>query len=471
MSQIAMPEWIQRQDRPGAAWTVQEGQPIRGDAWTEMVGRVMRVPTGEDGTSRVIRAHEMMHSKVSPWTNMNGDSFGVSNESIIAAEEYRVNTLIGVAGFDLDELRDGSEGTSGKRYGENKDWNGTVIYTAALAGTKACADFIRGMKTTNPEQAEAAREVEKAVVKMWTQIAKQFVYGGGRGRKALTPSALAAGARIIGSTSPTATKEGVLPDGYVRFTIPLARLLDGFMIREDENDPGETVNVEDVKEVARAGSSGHYAAMILDTDVVLSRRVDGSLGRKRIASATGRNPRHMSRLLTDPERRVFDRKVKGKGGIVLIDQSGSMRLTEKNLWDIIEAAPGCTIIGYSHRPGSTTTPNVWVLAERGKVCEKLREGNGGNGVDGPAIKFAATKRRGNEPFIWVCDGMVTDSEDQNSDLLAEKAARLVVRHGIHMAYNVDDAVAVLKKAATGRLAPNAVGEISRTKAWRENGRG
>lgn len=470
-AEMPMPEWLARRDREMGAWTVQVGAPVRGDAWTNLTDNVIRVPVGNDGASRVIRAHELVHARVSPQNLIDHETrFGITDTSIRAAEEFRVNTLVGAAGFNLDDLRDGSETQWGKRRAESEDWNGMVTDIAAMAGTKAAADYIRGVKGVNEDLAKAIREVEKAIVEEFNKIARGYVRARGRGRKAITPDARVRACKVIGSTD-TDDENPDLPHGYVRFTIPLARLLDSMLVHPEgeTGEEQEAPTAEEVKEATKTtATNGRWAPMILDRDVVLSRRVSGRLGRKRVAAATGKNPRRIDRMLVDPERRIFDRKVKGTGGIVVIDQSGSMHLSESDLWKIIEAAPGCTIIGYSHRPGSKSTPNVWVLAERGKVCETIREGNGGNGVDGPAIKFAATKRRSGEAFIWVCDGAVTNENDGHSPNLNEKAAALVLKHGIHMVYNVDQAIKALETAQTKRLPVQAVGNVSGTVVWRKH---
>lgn len=470
----AMPEWLARNDRPQGPWLVQEGAARRGEAWTNLYERRMRVPYGDDTVARVIRAHEMMHARVSPENWSVSDDLHISEMSARAAEEFRVNTLVGVAGFDIESLCDGSEANAGRRDGEVGDWNNMVVNVAAMAGSKACKDYLRGLKATNADMAASAREIEKAVIKTWTDLAMPFVTTRGRGRKALTQAAKERAAKIIGSTTPD--PETGLPQGFMTYTVPLARMLDSLLKHEsgvtngngeDDGDEQE-MTLEDVKEVVGEGQRGKFARLILDHDVVLSKRVNGNLGRRRVAANIGRNPRRIHRMLVDPDRRVFDRKVRGKGGIVLIDQSGSMRLSEDDISAMIEAAPGCTIIGYSHRPGSTTIPNAWVLAERGKVTEEVRSGNGGNGVDGPAIRFAATKRRSGEPFIWVCDGMVTDGiNDQYHQNLGEQCARLVVRHGIQQVASVAQAIEALETAVNGRNKTAAVGYVADTKAWRE----
>ena len=450
----AMPEFITRNDIEPRAWSVDEGAPVRGDAWTDMRVAKMRVPFGADETSRVVRAHELMHAKVSPINGVALAEFanaqGLSNEAIVSAEEFRVNALLGNQGFNIDALSDGSESKAGKIIGENGDWNGMIRFMASTAGTKSGNDFIRGMKTASPEMAEQARELQKLMMKFFRTEKKK---------------------RTIHKIASTLLDKNGLPYGFNKFTLPLATVLQSLMKNEGAGGEPSEHDSEDlpkVKEVAN-GNGGMFARLI-EKQVPKPRHIDGKLGRKRIATNIGRNPRRINRMLTDPEMRIFDRHAKGKGGIVLIDQSGSMRLSDEDIDNIIAQAPGCVIIGYSHQPGSTTVPNVWVIADRGKVAETVPSGNGGNGVDGPAIRFAQAKRRNGEPFIWVCDGYVTDGKgDQFYDNIGNECASLVKKHNIHMVGTVEDAVLSLRKVAKGeRLGARAIGPLAQTKVWQES---
>lgn len=455
-TQAAMPEWLHRRDDDPSAWEVQTGQPVRGDAWTNITDRKMRVPFGVDERSRLVRAHEMMHAKVSPKI-MHPGMFRVWNideEVIRSAEEFRVNMLTGVAGFDLNHLADGSESNTGKILGQTNDWNAAVTFMAAIAGTKAATDFRRGMRTSNPEMEQKIAVVEKGLKKMWRKHLK-------------------ASPKKIGHTAPMSVDvddEGgtvEAPYGFITFTRQYADFIQRFIVRPgEEGDGGEgdedgVPDLEDIKDRAREGENGAFGRLI-ELHLPKPKKVDGRIGRKRVAANIGRNPRRMGRMLTDPEKRVFDKRVKGQGGVVLIDQSGSMRLSDDDIWAIIKAAPGCVIIGYSHRPGSVSTPNIWVIADRGSVADSLPEGNGGNGVDGPAIQFAAKRRRPGEPFIWVCDGIVTDgAHDRAIDALEKQCATLVARHGIHMVESVAGAVQALQSASGGkRLPTKAVGRVA-----------
>jgi hypothetical protein len=442
-AQQAHPEFLSRNDVAPRKWNVQEGAPQRGDAWTDMRIAKMRVPFGADELSRTVRAHELMHAKVSPTKSEAFEALDIRHDCIIGAEEFRVNMLVGHQGFDLKVLADGSESNVGKHLGKNNDWNGVVRFMASIAGTKSAQDFLRGLKTTNPDFEKNAREIQKVLLKRWRQTVKRD--------------------RGVKEIASTVEIDG-MPFGFRSFTLSIARFLESLMIHEGaEGAPDEFGNdeVPDVAKVAK-GNAGQFAKLIED---VLPKpcKVDGRLGRKRVATNIGKNPRRINRMLVDPEKRVFDRRARGRGGIVVIDQSGSMRLSTDDIWRIIESAPGCVIVGYSHSPGTKTVPNVWVLADRGTVVESVRKGNGGNGVDGPALRFALAKRRNNEPVIWVCDGMVTDgANDSEFANLTAECASIVTANGIHMVCDVDDAVKALERVARGEKLPTqGIGEVRR----------
>jgi hypothetical protein len=451
---IAMPEFIVRDEYASDTWVVEKGSPVRGQAWAELDARRLRVPYGEDAASRIIRAHELMHVRVSPLDTANAvQSFdGLDAESVIAAEEFRVNALLQRAGFDTNDLRDGSESTAGERLTERGDWTEAVRFMGATAGTKAGADFLRGVKKVDPEWAKGLGEIQKAM--------KKFI------RKA--------GTKSLGSVS---LDDQGRPSGFTHFTQGLARIIQvADEAGKPDPDTGEEkeIDAEEIKSkvgnrsTTRAASSGKFAVPVIDP-IPLTRRVAGHMGRKRIATNVGRNPRRINRMLVDPERRVFDRKIKGKGGVVIIDQSGSMHLDDDDLWAILSAAPGCTVIGYSHSPGSVGQPNIWVLAQDGKVCAKIRRGNGGNGVDGPALELAIKKRKTKtDPLIWVCDGIVTDDRDRGDEALTEACAKIVVREKIHMVNTPTEAVKALQEVKSGkRLGVTATGLVAHSEAWRK----
>ncbi|MFM7126343.1 MAG: hypothetical protein ACKOYO_05740, partial [Actinomycetota bacterium] len=63
----------------------------------------MQVPTGDDETSRCVRAHELMHAKVSPTSIWIPDDVDhLDSATVVAAEEFRINMLIKSVGFAVD---------------------------------------------------------------------------------------------------------------------------------------------------------------------------------------------------------------------------------------------------------------------------------------------------------------------------------------------------------------------------------
>lgn len=468
---VAMPEWLARRDVQNGAWEVQRGEAKRGEAWTNQRDRVMRVPFGGDETNRVIRAHEMTHARVSPVNAVLGMELGFSEGSIRAAEEFRVNSLVRVAGFDIDMLVDGSENIAGQRLAQMNDIEGMVQSIAAMANTKGAAAFLRGVKTVDEDLSKALREVEKAVIKTWAKPARRS------GDNAV--------AKKFGSTRPC-TSEGWenYNAGYRDFTIPLAKMLDSIIdaLTPDPEDEGdeengdaneENKNENEAKKPkdrvgdAISGRHGRWGNLIFDREVRLTKTMYGSLGRKRVATNVGRNPRRMNRMLTDPQRRIFDRTVRGIGGVVLIDQSGSMALSVEDVEKMMEASPGCTIIGYSHRARSTDVPNIWVLAENGRRVAEVRKGSGGNGVDGPAVRYAVAQARRGEPIVWVCDGCVTSGDDdkiyENLDI---ECAKLVVKNRIYMAEDVKTGIEALHRVAKREKLPTRMVGNVKSRAYR-----
>jgi hypothetical protein len=180
----------------------------------------------------------------------------------------------------------------------------------------------------------------------------------------------------------------------------------------------------------------------------MSITVPGAIGRKRVASNMGRNPRRMHRLLTDPDKRIFDKYVKAIGGVVLIDCSGSMRLSKEDVRDIMLAAPGCTVIGYSGSY-SKHRDNTFILGEKGKICNELPRFWGGNGNDLPAIQYAVSLRQNSKtPVIWVTDGMVYRPAG-GGEYDQRECAAYAQKNRVHMEHSPQQAVNFLNGLKKG----------------------
>ena len=183
--------------------------------------------------------------------------------------------------------------------------------------------------------------------------------------------------------------------------------------------------------------------------VVRSLTVQGAIGRKRVASETGRNPRRIHRLISDPQRRIFDKYVKASGGVVVIDLSGSMSLSKDQVRDIMLASKGCTIIGYSG--GRHDLPNTFILGDKGKICDEIPDVAGGNLCDLSVMEYAITKKQNAKaPVLWVTDGMTYKAGYGGRGWTDElECCKFAIKHRIHMEYTPDDAVSYLKGLQKG----------------------
>ena len=149
-----MPELIRRKDGANdepAEWEIQPCAAERGAPMTGLLPRVMLVPVQDFELDRVIRAHEMMHAKVSPGNRKPWVDRGVATDrALVVAEEARVNFLTAKAGFDLDVLEDGTEMNAGERIAARIDWAEAVYFTAAISGCGGLNKYLVGIRRHKP---------------------------------------------------------------------------------------------------------------------------------------------------------------------------------------------------------------------------------------------------------------------------------------------------------------------------------
>jgi hypothetical protein len=466
-----LPEMLGRKDKDAGEWRVDTCAPVRGKPMTNVVTKHMVVPVGDEQIDRVIRAHEMAHARFSPAEDFpKWIARGIATESALTVvEEVRVNFLIKKAGFDVDLLADGSEKASGVRIAEQADWTQAVYIAVGYSICGGGKDFITGVRRVNPAWAKTLREIIKAVEK---EFVKAFKTG------------------TLGSTE-VDPRHGLAPFGFAhteRIAEWVDRLANPPQEDEDETEKGDTEKGEtkdgegEPKKEKKDGAKGNGATdqpakadpkkvrptdadkgsgvvpswgnLIIGT-LPLTRKAHGGLGRKRTACNMGRNPRRIGNALADPEKRVFDRYKKGNGGIVLIDGSGSMSFSHKDILDITEASAGCTVAVYS-ADRNNVKPNLLIIAQNGKMVDKLPERNGGNGVDGEAIRWAIKQRkRASTPIVWITDGHVHGLGNNGQyggyhDILAQDCIKEVLKHKVFMALNVEQGLAVLNQLKVGK---------------------
>lgn len=447
------PEFLERDDVEPGTWDVRPSHVPRVDIERHR----MDAPLGTDPHSRALRAELLMRAKVSPAQGfpLPYDIHPLAPKVIEACESVRINYLLQHAGVK-HEIDTRTATMNIDRAVASKDIDTLVNLTVRYHGTKAGKSVGRAIKAASdkygsPQINEFIKALRKTVSNVTYNWDANWV-----------KNDLADTNQIDLHTEYYEEEDEYettcVPSGYnysVRLANAVARFLSAAARRgispSEEGDPN--------KGVPEAGDMPEDFAELSVEILPMPERVAGRMGRRRAATNVGINPRRAHRYYSDPERRIFDRRVKGIGGVVLIDQSGSMSLSTDEIWEVIKASPGCTIIGYSH--GRSSAYNCWVLAENGKVVSEVRDGNGGNGVDGPALLFALSKRKKGEPLVWVCDGQVTDRNDSYNDSLANWCARVVANHNVHMVNDVPEAVEALKLVRTGHKLPmRATGPIN-----------
>lgn len=161
----------------------------------------------------------------------------------------------------------------------------------------------------------------------------------------------------------------------------------------------------------------------------------GRMGRRKVRSAEGKFPTHIERLVTDPERRIFSRKTRSLGAVVVVDCSGSMAWDDDDLASVVDLTAGATVLCYSTgNDASEAEPNAWIVARNNLRVRHLPEFPGGNGCDGPALLYAAQvlRQRSSNPIVWVSDQRVTGRGDSLSSVLRAETDALVRRYGIRV---------------------------------------
>lgn len=480
----AEPEWLGRNDADNGRWVVSECNPRRGEPMTAIAERIMRVPVMNTELARVIRAHEMMHAKVSPL----GDSFQqwidrgfASEKAMTVVEELRVNFLIQQQGFDAkNHLADGGETADGERFANTNDWQGAVHMAIATAGTASNKLFLNGVRRHNRMWGESLADISKRAVKEMQKAYKTNTLASTAidTRTGLFPFGFSHTERIaewidrLASISPEELHEGEEGESQEG--------ADGETNEGEEKEPTKVAHTNKGRGRPRKGTGkrltsitpGEITHRIPQWSELKIERLNmplatkGNIGKKRTASNIGRSPRRMHRLITDPQMRVFDKVTRGSGGVVVIDASGSMNFTHEQIRKIVENAPGATVLSYSEMGGDA--PNAYILADKGRMVKDLPKQSCGNGVDFPALEWAVKNRqRNNSPIIWVTDGGVCGSNASFSNVLAMQCINFCKKHNIVVVPFVEEAITELRKMKNGGKPESRYPEMLRM-AWKES---
>lgn len=467
MKHIAEPEWLGREDTENGEWQVEDCEPRRGIPATSIITKEMRAPSQDTEQARVIRAHEMVHAKVSPageWEQWQQRKIA-SKEALVAVEELRVNLLCKKAGFLVDEyLTDGGETADGERLACTEDWKNAVYMAVATAGTASNKPFLTGVRRHNRLWGTALLDISKRALK---EMEKAYALGRLASTEVHKRTGLAPYGfiytekiaewidRIAGMDPPQ--EEQSEDDGSESQDGDSGESDKNSSKREHSNKFTEKELEKQVKEKLRSitpdrmnGTVPYWGELIVE-DLPKPIVAKGGIGKKKSVSNVGRSPRRLHRYMTDPQKRIFDTKRKGLGGVVVVDASGSMALTRDDIVKILEASPGVTVIAYSQMDSECKQTNCWILADKGRMVDEIPEMGNGNGVDFPALELGLKRRQhSSAPVIWVTDGGVCGPNQGFSEILANQCSQLCIEKRIITAGEVSEAVAILNKLDKGQ---------------------
>jgi hypothetical protein len=500
-----MPEVFTRRDiRNSGGWDVDHAPATRGEPYITVSGRVMRVPFDDSELSKAIRAHEQMHCKISPQDLEPYINNVITEGAIRSAEEARVNFICSELGFNMKALVSGSEKHDGKNIATSGDWESAVFALASSMFTGSVNPFLSGVRSIAPEWADGLRDISKEIksfTKKYVREVKASLAG------VQSTSMAQVFSYQMGSTE-LVDKHGTAIRG-MKYTVLLAHLIQGIaempaptpkVVKTDdesanvvEGEEEETEGTtkakgerdEDANDCKEAGDMGdtdelQEEATKVDREAIqrhsknlidgagrgngakvrwqpvvlqhlpLTITVQGAIGRKRVSSNVGRNPRRIHRMLIDPERRIFDKYVKAQGGVVVIDLSGSMSLSRDEVKEMMLACAGVTVIGYSGYYGGTEEPNTYILADKGKICAELPRIHGGNACDLPVVEYAVQRKQNPKaPVVWITDGYTYGWSGSAGYLDELECAQFAKKHRFRMEYSPEDAIEYLNDLKRG----------------------
>jgi hypothetical protein len=463
---VASPEWLvsDRADRDldpmmRKGWEAIPAPLHRGASFTDFASHEIAVPMGESEQAKAVRLHELIHARISPSTVPAAlmTQLGISPESVRIAEEVRVNFIAGRARrqshdeagvADIAEMTDGSERGLADEAVKNKDWHSALSLLLSTWNTNAYKTVKRRLRL-NPEWKDATDAIQKYLKEREWKVDSSMRYSLTRRRADTSPVGY-----CWTDTKTKGNQTTYLPDGFVEHTLPLATTIDDWL-----SDPPATP--QKGKYIEKKNEEKHKPPVVPMSShwedlrwgmTALTESATSFIGRRKRPAMTGKFPVRPDRLLTDPERRIFREVVRGDGGTVVFDCSGSMSVSHDDIKAILKHFAGATIMAYTYR--GKDNANAWILARNGRMIGESEfqhlDLNNGNGVDSPALRWAIRQRKKPKDFIvWVSDGFVTGKGDYSSADLIKECAMLSYKYNIIGVEDANEAVRLVAEMKRG----------------------
>lgn len=324
---------------------------------------------------------------------------------------------------------------------------------SALIGTDAMAEILTAIKSKNPDAFDELANLQVDVLDFMSNAGTYADYLHQSGRRASQYAEYFYGNIARKIVTSHRTYEGKRGDREARRKTKKGKPSGK---SPEPGTRGEETNRDNEKVVRRLE---HYTDPNWFTPYLAKYPLEiphtGKKGRRLIPASEGRSPKAFYRMVTDPYRRIFQRKTRSLGGVVVFDCSGSMGLSDEDIKAVMRASSGCSIVCYSSSHDEDKDAyhgNIHLIAKGGRQARHLPHFPGGNGVDLPALKWAYYNLRLNSksPVVWVSDGQVTGKTDNFDNSLHRETMRFVKQKHIVHVEDVDSAIWTLRRLQQGR---------------------
>lgn len=376
----------------GEPFKLKETTKNRGMVCTNLPGRIMYVPTGDDAYGRMGRLHEMAHVAITPTEGMKAAmDEGIMPDYMNIAEDMRVHRF-------LEDKRLPIEESIPKELLDHRIKGWELEEDFKTAALMAVATY-------------RLPEFEKIVDGLpdWDLNIRDIVYE--------CDSYLDYDTGFDGAKKAAEYLQGLFEkDGHY----------------------------------AHGGSEPHYQNRE-DLDwgemEIKTPHLDVRLPQRKQVRAV--KPKEYGVAIMFPTRLDQDDKIFGQikrvaKGTVLIDVSSSMHIEAYQIEELVKDIPAVVVATYS---GSATTGHLTIIAKDGNMLSERAmsdcEWPGGNVVDGPALEWLAKQ---SQPRIWVCDGQVSGCYDTFAPKFTKLAKEIVDNNKIRRVDKIEEvADAILKR--------------------------
>lgn len=390
------------------SFTLIESKGNRIPVCTDLVGKIMQVPTGDDAFGRMGRMHEMAHVAITPKEGMQqAQEEGIGSEYINVAEDMRVNIFLNRR-FKLEKSIPKELFLHRlKGYVLEDNLREAILMAVACKNIPEYGTLLEFFQDEKPDWGWPIRDV--------VDICENFFY------PPTFEASMECARYLQGNYNPEAMA--------TRKAIDKA-------IEEGDDIPDSIANF--LKGSYEDAPDLEWGKMEIIRPALVEHLGERRLTRRIKPQEMGASMMFPSRL--DVDDKIFASIKRVSKGTVLIDVSGSMQMTAEDIKAMIHQAPGVTVACYSGNGDGAG--HLTIVAAKGAMAELPYGWPGANEVDGPALEWLAKQA---EPRVWVCDGNVTGVGDKASKKLTLEAFDIVKRNKIRRTGEIENAPALLKK--------------------------